>query len=95
MDRNDLIKSLSAAMAGDLLPDVEDVNTGHFNSSTGTFYCNLQGKQVAEAEIASAIRYFRSAANELASSPMQEKKDKARFCVMAAEALAQVSGVNA
>ena len=55
----------------------------------------MQGKQVAEAEIASAIRYFRSAANELASSPMQEKKDKARFCVMAAEALAQVSGVNA
>lgn len=86
----DLIRDLRAAMTGDMLPDTADMSDKYYDSSTGTLYTTLDGKRVSESKISSAARYFKSAAISLQKSGLEDKRLKAEYCELAADALEQL-----
>lgn len=86
----ELLRDLHSALTGDMLPETKDMPSNFYNSATGTLYCTLDGRKVAETEVRNAAMYFKNAARVLQQSGLDEKKQKAEYCLLAAEALEQI-----
>ena len=85
MDREKLIKELRSAVSGDLLPDVGDMRGNQYVASTGTWQV---GKDLmSRNSIDEAIRYFQHAEKEMSGSELDEKRQKAKYCRLAVQAL--------
>lgn len=92
-DRTDLIRDLQAAMTNDLLPDAKPASErGVFSPATISMISMLGPDKLEERDMIDAFVYFKEAARELENSEIEERKRKAKFCLIAAKAIKESLG---